>query len=200
MYRINKIDKERKRMTIIRKIISVILYIIIIPIIIFNFTIIIKALVNKNSVPDFFGYKNFIIVSGSMEPTIMTGDAIFVKKVPEDELEVNDIISFQDGSAITTHRIISIDEENGVKKYRTKGDNNNTEDKEQITYKEIEGKYQFKISGFGKIVQLLQSKITLVILILLLVLNYWYSSRLDKKRLERKVKRKQYKLERKNKK
>ena len=59
MYKINKIDKERKRMTIIGKIISVILYIIIIPIIIFNFTIIIKALVDKNSVPDFFGYKNF---------------------------------------------------------------------------------------------------------------------------------------------
>ena len=63
MYKIDKVQKENKRMHIVMKIISIILYIILIPIIIFNFTLIIKSFINPNEVPDFFGYKNFVIVS-----------------------------------------------------------------------------------------------------------------------------------------
>lgn len=196
MYKINKIDKEKNRVNIIEKIISIVLYILIIPIIVFNFTLIIKSFINPNETPDFFGYKNYVIVSGSMEPTIMTGDAIFVKEVPRDEIEINDIISFQDGGAVTTHRIVEIVEENGVKKYQTKGDNNNAKDRELVNYEEIEGKYQFKINGFGKVIEILKSRVTLVVLILLIVLSYWYSYRLEKRRKERKEKRKKHDLER----
>lgn len=194
MYKINKIDKEKKRVNAIEKIIGIILYILIIPIIVFNFTLIIKSFINPNETPDFFGYKNYVIVSGSMEPTIMTGDAIFVKEVPQDEIGVNDIISFQDGESVTTHRIVEIVEENGVKKYQTKGDNNNARDRELVTYEEIEGKYQFKINGFGKVIEILKSRVTLVVLVLLIVLSYWYSYILEKRRQKRKEKRKEHDL------
>ena len=106
MYKIDKIQKENKRIHIIGKIISIVLYIILIPMIIFNFTLIIKSFINPNETPDFFGYKSFVIVSGSMEPTIMTGDAILVKEVPQSEIKENDIISFSQGEMIVTHRII----------------------------------------------------------------------------------------------
>lgn len=198
MYTIDKIDKEKKLVAIIGKIISIILYIIIIPIIIFNFVIIIETIINPGVTPEIFGYKNFIIVSGSMEPTIMTGDAIFVKKVPENELKENDIISFHDGNIITTHRIVEITEKNGIKEYTTKGDNNNTEDKNKVTYDEIEGKYQFKITGFGIIMEILQSKITLIILIVIIIINSWYTSRINNRKKERKEKRREHDLERKD--
>ena len=132
MYKIDKITKEKQKVTRTWKIISIIIYILIIPILIINFTLIIKSFINPNETPSILGYKNYIIVSGSMEPTIMTGDSIFVKEVPQNEIKINDIISFQDGNIITTHRIIKIEEENGIKKYTTKGDNNNIEDKEKI--------------------------------------------------------------------
>lgn len=193
MYKIDKIQKENQRIHTIGRIISVIIYIILIPMIIFNFTLIIKSFINPKETPDFFGYKSFVIVSGSMEPTIMTDDAIFVKEVPQKEIKTNDIISFSQGGTIVTHRVIGITEENGVKKYKTKGDNNNTEDREKITYEQIEGKYQFKINQFGTIIKILKSKITLAILVIMIVIISCYRSKMEKKREERKEKRKKYK-------
>ena len=193
MYKIDKIQKENRRMGIIGKIVSAILYIILIPLIIFNFTLIIKSFLYPNETPDFFGYKNFVIVSRSMEPTIKKGDAIFVKAVAENEISKNDIISFAQDDVIVTHRIIEIREENGVKFYKTKGDNNNTSDKEEITYNQIEGKYQFKINQFGIVTDILKSKITLAILIILMIAIYWLQARTQKKKQARKEKRMKYK-------
>ncbi len=193
MYTIDKVQKENQRIHSIGKVISVILYIILIPMIIFNFTLIIKSFINPNKTPDFFGYKSFVIVSGSMEPTIRKQDAIFVKEVPEEEIQVNDIISFttQEETNVT-HRIVEIIEENGIKKYRTKGDNNRTEDKEKITYNQIEGKYQFKINQFGIVTQILKSKITLIILVWLMVWIYGYQAIIKSRKRMRKEKRKAY--------
>lgn len=199
MYKINKIQKENQRIHRIGKIMSVILYILLIPIILFNFTLIIKSFIHPKETPDFFGYKSFVIVSGSMEPTIMTGDAILVKEVPQKEIQKNDIISFSQGETIVTHRVIEIIEENGMKKYKTKGDNNNTEDRDKITYEQIEGKYQLKINQFGTITEILKSKITLIVLILMIVATYYYRGRVENRKQERKEKRKKYKEKRESK-
>lgn len=198
MYKIDKVQKENQRIHKLGKGISVILYIILIPIIIFNFTLIIKSFINPDKTPDLFGYKSFVIVSGSMEPTIMKGDAIFVKEVPEAEIKINDIISFTaDTQSRTnvTHRIVGIIQENGIRKYITKGDNNNTEDKESVVYEQIEGKYQFKINQFGIVTNILKSKITLVVIILAIIFIYCYKGRLKNKKKKRKEKRKKYEEE-----
>lgn len=196
MYRIAQMQKEKQRIHAILRVISAILYIILIPIIIFNFILIIKSFIEPNEIPDFFGYKTFVIVSGSMEPTIMTEDAILVKEVPQNQIKNNDIISFSQGETVVTHRVIGIVEENGVTKYKTKGDNNNAEDKEKITYEQIEGKYQFKIKQFGIVTEILKSKITFVILILMIVLIHCYKRKLKDKRQKRKEKRRHYREER----
>lgn len=192
MYKIRDYKADSKKINQIKKIISIIFGIVVIPILIVNFILIIKSFIMPNKIPDFFGYKNFIIVSQSMEPTIMVGDAIFMKEVDENEIHVNDIISFHDGEDINTHRIIRISEENGIKYYTTKGDNNKREDKNKVTYKDIEGKYQFKISNFGIVVGILQSKITLFVLIIAVILNIYFNKQLQNKKEERKRKRKEY--------
>lgn len=198
MYKIDKMRKEKQRIHILVKIISAILYVILIPIIIFNFTLILKSFMNPYEIPDFLGYKTFVIVSGSMEPTIMTEDAILVKEVAQDKIKIGDIISFSQGETIVTHRIVEIIEENGKTKYKTKGDNNHIEDKEKIAYEQIEGKYQFKINQFGIVTEILKSKITLIILILTVVMMFFYKRRIDNKKQKRKEKRKQYQTERRN--
>jgi len=195
MYKVNKIQKEKQIIHTTVKVISAILYIILIPIIIFNFTLIIKSFINPNEIPDFLGYKTFVIVSGSMEPTIMTQDAILVKEVPQDEIKINDIISFSQGESIITHRVIGIVKDDGMIKYRTKGDNNNIEDKKKTTYEQIEGKYQFKLKQLGVVTKMLKSKITLIILVLIIILIYCYKRKIEMKKQERKEKRKQYKQE-----
>lgn len=192
MYKIRNYKVESKKIHKTHKIISTILYIVIIPILIINFTLIIKSFITPDKIADFLGYKNFIIVSKSMEPTIMVGDAIFSKEISENELKINDIISFHDGDDINTHRIVGISEENGVKLYQTKGDNNKKEDKEKIPYSKIEGKYQFKISHFGVIVEALQSKIVLFILVIIVILDMYFNHRLKIKMIERRKKKQDY--------
>ena len=192
MYRIKDFNKSSKNMYLFVKIITVFIYILIIPIIIFNITLFIKSCINPNEIPDFFGYKTFVIVSESMEPTIMVGDAIFSRIVTQDELKENDIISFQDNGEINTHRIVDINTENGIIKYTTKGDNNKSEDKEKITYNKIEGVYQFRLKGFGKIIEILKNRITLILLLIALVLISAYQVRMNKKTLKRKEKRYEY--------
>lgn len=192
MYRISDFEKSSKRMFIFEKLVMILLYIIIIPIIIYNLTLMIKSYINPIEIPDFFGFKSFVIISESMEPTIMTGDAILVKEVKQEELKVKDIISFQDGDSINTHRIVEILEDNGIIKYKTKGDNNKKEDKELVTYDKIEGVYQFRIKGFGKIVEMIKNKMTLVVLLIILVLISACQVRINKRRLTRKEKRYEY--------
>lgn len=172
MNKINEDKKQKQFITVLKKIITMILYIIIFLIIFYNVVIIIKTIINPNSVPDFFGYKNFTIVSGSMEPTIMTGDAIFVKEVPQNELQKNDIISFRYDNIITTHRIVDITTENGEIKYITKGDHNNSEDEHKVDYGEIEGKFKFKSSGLGKVLKFLQNKVIWIMLVIILLGSY----------------------------
>lgn len=192
MYKVNTTEKESFRFKIFLKIIYVLVYIIIIPILIYNFTLIIKSFIFKDEIPDFFGYKNFVIISESMEPTINVGDSIFVKEVAEEDLKVNDIISYNINGEIITHRIVKIQNEDGEKVYITKGDNNRAEDKWKITYEDIEGKYIFKINGFGKFMEMLKSKVFLGILIILIILSIVYNNNLSKKKLIRKEKRLKY--------
>ncbi len=131
-----------------------------------------------------------------MEPTIKKGDAIFVKEVAKEEIKINDIISFvTKENTNVTHRVIKMEEENGIRKYTTKGDNNNTEDKEKVEYSQIEGKYEFKINQFGIITKMLKSKITLIFLVVMIILISCYKGRIQKKKIERSKKRKKYEEE-----
>lgn len=192
MYKLLKINMSNKRLKLIVKIISILIYIITIPIIIFNMTLIVKSYIKPNETPSFFGYKNFIIVSKSMENTINKNDVIIIKEVQKDEIHKDDIIAFFQNNEVITHRIVDVLEDNGVTKYLTKGDNNLHEDKDLVTYEQIEGKYQFKISGFGIILKILKNPITLIILIIILILNCFYGYNRKRKKEIRKQKREVY--------
>ncbi|MFC1722166.1 signal peptidase I, partial [Patescibacteria group bacterium] len=54
-----------------------------------------------------WGLRSFAVTSGSMEPTIKTGSLVFTTKA--NYYEINDIITFQQGSSkrAITHRIIN---------------------------------------------------------------------------------------------
>ena len=78
--------------------------IILVPILIANIYIIFQSKTNKDKVPSVFGYKPFIVLSGSMEGKIHKGDLIITKKVDPTTLKVKDIIAFRDAeNTVTTH-------------------------------------------------------------------------------------------------
>ena len=113
----------------------------------------------------FFGIKSFIVLSGSMEPTINVGDLIFVKDTKN--IKEQDIISFQVENAVITHRVIEITKNNT---YITKGDANNIEDTEEIAKDKIQGKYFFKIGKIGNIILFFKTNYGMLILIMLFLL------------------------------
>ena len=65
----------------IKKRFNIIIYIILIPILIYNISLIIQSLVKTSETPNFFGIKTYVIISGSMESELQIGDIVIVKKV-----------------------------------------------------------------------------------------------------------------------
>ena len=147
----------------IKKIISILVVIILIPILFVSVVILANSYIHPNEVPSFFGWKPFIVLSGSMETEIYSGDVAVVKEVNVDELKENDIIAFKTGEIVVTHRIEKIIEENGQVKYITKGDNNKTEDNGYVLPEQVEGKYQFKVSRLGNLAMFAQTPTGIVV-------------------------------------
>ncbi|MCM1990229.1 signal peptidase I [Oceanirhabdus seepicola] len=83
-----------------------------------------------------------VIASGSMEPKIKPGDVILVKKVDSESvmnLKIGEVIQFESGNILISHRIIDIKEEEGIKCYKTKGDNNSVEDGDLVRLEDVKG-------------------------------------------------------------
>ncbi len=85
--------------------------------------------------PTLLGYERYVIVSGSMEPTIPVGSVIYDEVVPVDDIKVGDIITFVPPPEFgvddpVTHRVVQatvIDNTGsnpGDRLFRTKGDAN----------------------------------------------------------------------------
>ena len=155
---------------------------ILIPILLINLYIIYQANTNKDKVPSIFGYKPFIVLSGSMETKIHKGDLIFVKTIDPSELEIEDVIAFRDAQdTVTTHRIIEIVEKDGITYFITKGDNNDSQDQNLVEFEDVEGIYAGRIPSVGNIMNSLAEPTTILILGLgitvIFVIGYSISSK-----------------------
>jgi len=144
---------------------GVLICVLLIPILAMNLTIIVKSYLNPNEIPDFFGIKPFIVVTGSMEGTIDGGDFIVTKVVEPEALEVGDIISYSIDTSVITHRIIEKTEVDGQPAFITKGDANNTEDQDPVIFDQIESIYLFRIAGLGNVAMFMQTPVGMLVFI-----------------------------------
>ena len=155
-------------------IICVITCIITIPVFIFNLILSIQALTTPNKLPSVFGISPTVVASGSMSPEFEKNDLIFIQSVDVDALnEKEDVICFvtSDGDYVT-HRINRIVVVDGVKRFYTKGDANNAEDKDYILAEQIQGKYVYKIASIGGVVAFMQTPYGMVMVVILLLMIY----------------------------
>ncbi len=146
-----------------KKILSILILIILIPILLISLIILINSYINPTQIPSFFGWKPFIVLSGSMETQISAGDIVVVKQVDTNTLKKGDVIAFKDGDIVVTHRIDNIIEEEGMTKYITKGDNNNNQDSGYVLSQQIEGKYEFKIARLGNLAMFIQTPLGMIV-------------------------------------
>lgn len=169
-------NKTNKRKISVGLIFKIIFFVITIPLLIISGTIMYKANKYPDKIPDVFGIKPMIVLSGSMESTIYTGDLVFVKMVDVANIEINDIIAFRnEEDKVTTHRVIEIITEDGEVFYKTKGDNNSVEDANLVKTSSIEGKYISRIPNLGNFLMFMQQPIGLatVLMAILIIGMVW---------------------------
>ena len=96
-----------------------------------------------------FPVKPIAIATGSMEKEICVGDVAIIKKCNSNDVNVGDIIEYQMEGYTVVHRIIEKRQNNGKFSFITKGDNNNTPDRDEVKEDQLIGKVIFKIEYIG---------------------------------------------------
>jgi len=132
-----------------------------------------------------FGYRIFIIKTGSMQSTINVGDLILTRNPNKNKLNIGDVITFispdpQIWGMINTHRINDIKDEY----YYTKGDASDFIDQIPVKYDDILGEVIFKSTLGGKIVLWASKPLNMLLFILLpVVLLLYFETESGKKKL-----------------
>ena len=136
-------------------------------------------------------------MSGEFE----TGDTILIKKIDdESNLKIGDVVTYRiKTNTLVTHRIINITRTGESLSYTTKGDANNTEDMEKVTFSAIEGIYVKKLRLISNLIKFMQISygmviiFTLPIVMIICVVN---SEKVkEEKRNKRREKRLNYELQ-----
>lgn len=120
-------------------------------------------------VPAFLGYQVFAVISGSMQPEIPAGSAVYVKRLPFEKLKEGDVVTYWMNGTAVTHRIIEKDSEQ--RQMLTKGDANETMDAKKIGCEQLEGRVCFSLPCLGYLAILFQGpqeKTGLMVLLLCL--------------------------------
>lgn len=101
--------------------------------------------------PRFFGYEIYAIVSGSMEPAVPAGSAVYVERVLPEQVAEGDIITFYGGGSgnlVTTHRVV--ENRKGKREFLTKGDANPQPDMLPRSYESLIGRVRWVLPGAGR--------------------------------------------------
>ena len=126
----------------------------------------------------FSGVRLYYVQSGSMEPELPVGSLCIVTPCAVEELEVGDVIAFQNGPMQVAHRIVSIQEES----YQTKGDANRSPDPGVVRKEQVQGQVIARVPLLGYLIAFLKSKAGIVLLVLLAGLFLFLAKRKERNR------------------
>jgi len=155
--------------------------------------------------------KIFIVLSESMVPVMLIGDAIIITRVAPEDIKIGDIIAFdldKNGKTIVSHRVIDTknngkSEQSATIYFQTKGDNVQHKDPFIIDSKKVIGKVVFKIPYIGYLTKFSRKPVlflifTIIPSILIIVdeLRTMTKSSVKIRRIERDEKKRKRKEER----
>jgi len=129
------------------------------------------------------GIVPYVVLSGSMEPTIETGSLCFINKhVKYDDIKVGDVVAYTASTtANVTHRVVNITDEG----FETKGDRNDTTDGISVNKDNYIGKNVFSIPKIGFAVRTLQTArgriIIITLVIVVLIAGFCFDDKKEKK-------------------
>jgi len=106
----------------------------------------------------------YLVQSGSMEPAIITGDVVVVKKVASYR-KGNTITFYDQDRRVITHRIIKRVIQAGRTHFITKGDANETVDNQTVSLESIIGKVVLVLPKIGFVVAFAKTRYGALLLI-----------------------------------
>jgi signal peptidase len=165
----NSLKKWDKQKTL--TVVGIALCVLLIPILVINCILIVKSWVNKDEVPNIGGRTPLIVLTDSMEPKIKAGDVIICHKIAPEDVREEYVIAFFDpaskNDAVLTHRVVDIEEKDGILYFQTNGDSNNSEDKLWVPETALIGLWKgFRIPIIGHIALFMQTTGGLLVCIL----------------------------------
>lgn len=186
---IKKINNQKEKR---RKIFKIISY----PFITLIFLLVLYAgymkYIKKENNINILGFRQYMVATGSMEPQYNIGDLIIIKETPKEKIQVGDVINFisENGIDTITHRVIEIIEKDGETYYKTKGDNNNSEDSGLVNFNQVQGVLVFKISKLGTIMTKMLTGTGIIIIFAFIIISYIRDTNKEEKRIARENARK----------
>lgn len=105
------------------------------------------------------GFSLAVISSGSMEPVLEVDDLIL--NHAQDSYRVGDIITFDSGTGLTTHRIVAITPEGFI----TRGDSNNVADQDPVAPDAVVGRVVAVLPVMGRVLAALRTPLGLTVLL-----------------------------------
>ncbi|WP_090528167.1 class B sortase [Pseudobutyrivibrio sp. UC1225] len=134
------------------------------------------------AIPRIMGMQEYNVITGSMTPEIPVGSIVYVKPVDFQELAEGDIIAFDVGASVVTHRIVELDAKHRL--ITTRGDANPTNDFMPVTYENVLGRVVAHYPFIGNIAALISETKGKIVAFLLLVVGVLLASVEDKKKKE----------------
>lgn len=164
---------------IIGRIFSILLTVLLAFLLLLNVTTLVRKGISGNPRPTVFGFYSAVVVSGSMEPEISVNDMVISQN--QKDYGPGDVITYESGSSLVTHRIIEAAEGG----FTTKGDANNTPDMDTVFKEQIIGKVVWKIPQIGLVIKYLQTPLGMLCLVLIGVLLIAVPGWLERKKAEK---------------
>lgn len=121
-------------------------------------------------IPLAFNARPLTVMSGSMEPTINTGDVVVAREIAPLDANVGDIVSFLDPKRhglLVTHRVRSIERTGDKVVFVTKGDANNASERWRIGTDDRISRTMYRIPAIGRVLAFSHTRPGILVLVLL---------------------------------
>lgn len=114
-------------------------------VVVINTALLISRFTLGQDPPHILGFYPMVVATGSMEPNVPAGAMVVAHT--QETYAVGDVISFRQGGAVVTHRVV----EKTAEGYRTAGDANNTTDTEMTPAEAVLGRVVLCLPGAGAV-------------------------------------------------
>ncbi len=110
------------------------------------------------ALPSILGFQCYTVISGSMQPALPVGCAIYVKKEKPELVKKGNIITYTVGEEETrvTHRVLETDTKK--RQFVTKGDANKDEDAAPVKWERMQGVVCWWVPKAGYLLRFLGDK------------------------------------------